>query len=112
MVKGSQGPHHFFRRKVREKEDHPWKSFLDRIIIVVGILGPTMTLPQVFKIWMTRNAAGVSLISWMSYMVFDSVWLAYGIVHKEKPIMVAYTIWLILGFFIVAGTFLYGTGFF
>lgn len=114
MVHQSRGLHHAHKRKrIYEKYEpypHPdkWKRFMDKAIYVVGIAGPIMTLPQVMKIWVEKNATGVSLISWASYLIFAVFWLVYGIMHKEKPIILTFSGWLILELLIVAGILVYG----
>lgn len=81
---------------------------MDRSIYVVGVLGPAMTIPQLFKIWVEKNAAGVSLLSWSAYLLCAVFWLIYGLMHKEKPIIVTYTLWIVLEILIVVGIILYG----
>jgi len=118
MAKDGPGLHHFHKRKrihlKHEKYPHPNKGirFLDKLIFVVGVLGPLMTIPQVIKIWVEHNAAGVSFLTWSSFLIFDSVWLTYGIVHKEKPIIVSYSVWLVLELIIVIGIIRYNLGLF
>ena len=64
------GLHHFYKRKriyqKLEPYPHPnkWKRLMDKLIYAVGIFGPVMTIPQLTKIWLDKNAAGVSAISW------------------------------------------------
>jgi uncharacterized protein with PQ loop repeat len=114
MVQDSHGLHHFHRRKRihqnHEPYPHPdkWKNFLDKIIYFVGILGPLMTIPQVWNIWVLKNASGVSILSWSTYLFVAIVWVLYGIVHKEKPIIVTYAIWIILDILIILGIILHG----
>lgn len=108
------GYHHFHRRKrihlKHEKYPHPnkWKRLIDKVIYVVGIGAPLMTIPQLTKIWIEKNASGVSVISWASYLIAAIVWLIYGIAHKEKPIILAYSLWIIFEILIVVGTLMYG----
>ena len=85
-----------------------FKVSMSGIICFLGVVGPVMTLPQLFKIWVEQNAAGVSMISWVTYLVTGIVWLMYGIALKEKPIILTYSIWVVLELFIVTGIFLYG----
>ena len=114
MVSDSQGLHHLHvRERVHENLElypHPnkWKNFMDRLIFFVGAVGPLMTIPQVMKIWVDKNAAGVSLISWTTYLVTEIIWIIYGIMHKEKPIIITYTMWVLLDIMIVVGIILYG----
>jgi uncharacterized protein with PQ loop repeat len=106
--------HHFHKRKrIYQKYEpypHPykWIRFMDRIIYLVGVAGPIMTLPQFTKIWFEKNASGVSLISWVAYLVLSIPWLMYGMLHKEKPIIITYIAWIILDSAIVLGIILYG----
>lgn len=107
MAQESHGLHHFHRRKRiylhHEPFPHPikWKRSLDKIIYVIGIVGPLMTLPQIYPIWSTQKAVGVSIFSWLAYMVIALVWLIYGIVHREKPIIITNILWILLEFLVV-----------
>jgi uncharacterized protein with PQ loop repeat len=106
--------HHFHKRKRISKKlepyPHPnkWVRFLDKLIYIIGIFGPLMTIPQVTKIWIERNPIGISAVSWISYTIMAIIWFIYGIVHKEKPLVVMYSIWFILDLLIVIGVLLYG----
>ena|SRR3984957_8311291 len=71
----------------------PFKNFLDRLIFLVGFLGPLFTIPQLINVWVSHQVVGVSFVSWASYAVLDIVWIVYGVVHKEKPITFAYVLW-------------------
>lgn len=114
MVQDSQGLHHFHKRKriyvKHEPYPHPdkWKRVMDKLIYIVGIFGPIMTIPQLTIIWIEKNAGGVSLISWSSYLVIAVFWITYGIMHKEKPIIFANCLWILLEIFIIIGVLLYG----
>ena len=94
MVLFTRVLHHLHLRKRihqnLEQYPHPdkWKNFLDKLIYLVGVSGPIMTLPQLYKIWIEQNASGVSLVSWSWYLIIAFIWSLYGIVHKEKPIIV------------------------
>mgnify|MGYP002826002931 CR=1 FL=1 len=106
--------HHIHRRKrlhqKLEKYPHKnkWINFLDKLLLIVAIIGPLMTLPQIFKIYYLKSAAGVSILTWSLYSVFNVPWLIYGIVHREKPIIIAYSGWIITNLIVIIGTLLYG----
>ena len=114
MAQSSHGLHHFHRRKRIHKlhelypTKDPLKRFMDKAIYVVGVFGPLMTIPQVIKIWGDKTAAGVSLLSWVSYLFVAVFWVVYGVMHKEKPIIITYSTWIILEIMVVAGIILYG----
>ena len=66
-----------------------------------------MTLPQVLTIWLGRDAGGVSLVSWVSYLVSACLWLVYGLQKRDKTIYLACIGWILLDAAIVAGVFVY-----
>ncbi len=110
----SLGLHHLHLRKRihQKKEKYPspdkWKRRFDKLIYVVGIVGPMMSLPQLLKIWVDRSAAGVSAISWGAFAVISLFWLCYGALHREKPIMVSAGINCTFQAIIFIGAVLYG----
>ena len=114
MVQETHGIHHFHRRKrihlLLEKYPSPkkLKRILDKSIYAVALFGPLMTFPQIYKIWIEKSAAGVSVISWAAYLLGAFFWLFYGIVHKEKPIIFTNIVWIILQLIIIIGALIYG----
>jgi MtN3 and saliva related transmembrane protein len=110
----STGLHHLHKRKrihVRhEQYPHPnkVKRAVDSFAMLVGALGPLITIPQITKIWGEQNAAGVSIVAWVGYTFIAAFWLIYGALHKEAPLMLTYSIVLVLNIFVVLGIFLYG----
>lgn len=66
-----------------------------------------MTLPQVLTIWVGRDAGGVSLVSWVSYLVSACLWLVYGLQKRDKTIYLACIGWILLDAAIVVGVFVY-----
>lgn len=114
-----KGLHHFHKKRIHKKyekhskdKEHPskdkWKRFIDKIIYIGAVVGPIIAIPQIMKIWVEKNASGVSVISWSGYLVSAIFWLIYGVVHKEKPIVVTNIIWIFLQAIIVVGTLIYG----
>ena len=105
--------HHLHKRKrVHHKlEKYPHKHegvrLLDRIILVVAILGPLMNIPQILKIYIGKNPAGISLLTFASYATINLTWIIYGIVHKEKPIIIAFCLWFTTNLIIIAGILTY-----
>ena len=81
---------------------------IDKLIYFGGVLGPLMTLPQLFKIYFEKNATGVSAISWFAYAVGSSFWVWYGLTHKQKPLIFSYSIFLVIEILIIIGVFIYG----
>jgi len=105
--------HHLHKRKrihIKYEKYPPkekFKRLIDKLIYIGAIFGPLISLTQVYEIWYYKTAAGVSLITWAGYFLGAFVWLAYGIIHKEKPIVLNSILWIIVNGLIVIGTFIY-----
>ena len=106
--------HHLHvRKRIHQKHQtypHPDKlrNFLDKCIYGGAVIGPLFILPQVIAIWGAKNAAGVSFIAWLAFLVGSMFWLLYGVLHKEKPIIVANLLCSVFNFAIVLGIVFFG----
>ena len=105
--------HRHVRKRMYENLEqfpHPdfFKRMFDRLIYVVGFLGPIFVIPQIYLIYANHNATGVSALSWTVFALFDTVWISYGLLHKERILVFAYTLWLIANTTVAIGAVLYG----
>ncbi len=79
--------------------------------LILGILAGTLTtvsfIPQVIKIYRTKDAKDLSIITFCIFSCGVFLWLIYGIVIKEWPIILANGITLILIFLIIAMKIIY-----
>lgn len=91
----------------KRKEKSERKGFIDIAIYGIAILAPSMTIPQLYAVWMQRDVKGVSLITWMAYAVAAAFWLSYGLVKKDRPIIFANVGLMVIDILIVAGVLLY-----
>jgi uncharacterized protein with PQ loop repeat len=93
-------------KHVNEKKKYPWEHRqtpgIDRLTVIVAIASPAMTLPQIYAIWFQDNT-GVSIVSWVAYLIAAVVWLIYGIYHKEKMIIFSNAVWIFLDVAIITG---------
>lgn len=105
--------HHLHKRKRiyvnKEPYPHPqlWKRVLDKMVYAVGVLGPLSTIPQIIKIWIGKNASGISLITWVFYLIGAIVLFFYGTAHKEKPLIIMYFLWIIVDVILIIGIIFY-----
>ncbi len=60
---------------------------IDRMMAFIGVMGPLSTFIQVIHIFSVRTAAGISVYTWIGYMVVSICWFAYGYFYKDKPLM-------------------------
>lgn len=96
MATHSVHKHLNIKRKIKKKSE------IDRLIYFAVIIGPVLTLPQVYSIWI-QGEKGVSIITWSAYLVSSVIWLIYGIKHKDMPIITVETMWIILEILIIVG---------
>lgn len=104
------GPYHLILRIRKGLYPHEgaWKGLLDRIIYPVGLMGPIMLLPQVFKVFVEQNAEGLSLLAWLLLLFPALLWSLYGFAHKERVIVIANVAWCVAYAAVIIGILLYG----
>lgn len=70
------------------------------IIEILGLLAGALTtisfLPQVVKTWKTRSAKDLSLGMFLIFWMGVILWLTYGILIEDTPIIVANALTLTL----------------
>ena len=98
--------HHIKRRK--KKKDKAWIKWLDKFLIIVAIAGPMSTLPQIYRIFVHKTAHGVSAWSWGIFGLISIPWLVYGLVHKDKPIIISAALWIFLDTIVMIGALVHG----
>ena len=82
-------------------------AIVDKVMMVAAVLHPLSGLPQIIQIYTTQDVQGVSLLTWLGFMVVGSVYLYYGILHKLKPIILTQVLWFIVDFLVVLGVLLF-----
>jgi len=83
-------------------------TFSDALGLIAGLLTTLAFVPQVVKIWRTKSARDVSLHSFLVFTVGVALWLAYGAVRQELPIVLWNAVTLVLAAAIVAMKVRYG----
>jgi len=106
MVAG-KGLHHLSRRK-HSNNSKEFISGYDKFLTVFASVAPFVLLPQIIIIFVTKSVAGLSLITWSLLTLFTIPWIIYGFLHKEKPIIITYLLFLLLNLAVVVGIIIYG----
>jgi uncharacterized protein with PQ loop repeat len=86
----------------------PSESALKRVLGGLSIFTLVMTVPQIVAIWATRQAAGVSVLSWGAYWISALVWFFYGLRKRDRNIYLPCIGWLVLDGAVVVGALVYG----
>ncbi len=71
-------------------------SLIDTLALIVGILQPLTTIPQIYLVFTTRDVTSISFFMWTSYNIASVILLLYGIKHKLKPIIWAQALWIVV----------------
>lgn len=75
---------------------------------MVAVIHPLSALPQVIEIFASKNATGVSLATWLLFMLIGIIFMLYAIAHRIKPMIINQFIWFVMDFLIVTGVLIYG----
>lgn len=79
---------------------------------LLGYLAGTLTtvslLPQVWRTFRTKDVSGISLRMYFTFTVGIAIWLAYGIVLHETPMILANSVSLVLACLVLAMKLRYG----
>lgn len=100
---------HFASHRIRFKHlsNIQRKRLIKRSVLVIAVIEPLMTLPQVYEIWVMKKAEGVSSLTWGLYLIAAVIWLFYGLQLKDKPIIISSILWLFFESAVVIGTIMY-----
>ena len=95
--------HHLYKHLSKKTK----KTIVDRLMNIAAVVHPLTAIPQVYSIYSTHNVSGVSLFTWLGFMLLGLIFLSYGIFHKIKPFIVTQVLWFIVDFLVVVGVLIY-----
>jgi uncharacterized protein with PQ loop repeat len=81
---------------------------LSRVLGGMSIFTMLMTVPQVLTIWVSQQAAGVSVVSWSAYLLSAILWFWYGLQKRDRNIYLPCVGWAGLDAAVIAGALIYG----
>ena len=70
--------------------------------LVAGLLTTFAFVPQVLKIWRSKSAKDISLRTYLALTIGVVLWLVYGILKQELPIVLWNAVTLVLASAILA----------
>src|SRR5262245_6410533 len=74
----------------------------------VSVFTMVMTIPQVLAIWVGQQAAGVSILTWSTYLLSAMLWFWFGILRRDMNIYLPCVGWMVLDGAVIAGAVVYG----
>jgi len=75
---------------------------VDGMTYVVGVGGNIAVVPQIVKAW-ESDAPGLAVLTWFLFSLIGFIWLAYAILHHQKPLIVAQTVGISCNLLVVGG---------
>jgi uncharacterized protein with PQ loop repeat len=97
-------PHQMPQPVMRSRE----RQLLNRLLGVMSIVTMVMTIPQVWIIWVGKETAGVSLLSWSAYLASALLWFWHGLHERDRNIYLACVGWILLDLAVIVGIVVYG----
>jgi uncharacterized protein with PQ loop repeat len=74
----------------------------------ISVFTMVMTVPQVLAIWVGHQAAGVSILTWSTYLLSAMLWFWFGLRRRDLNIYLPCVGWMILDGAVIAGAVVYG----
>ena len=106
-----RGAYYLHKKKIEGRAVKPKSRFeavINKIVLFIAIVAPLFEIPQLLEIYVNKSAQDVSLITWGFFSLMAIPWFIYGVIHKEKPIMILYALWFLIDTVIVIGILIYG----
>jgi uncharacterized protein with PQ loop repeat len=79
---------------------------MDGMAYAAGLAGNLAAVPQVIRVWQ-GSAPGVSIDTWVMYLILAVVWLVYAVKIKQRPLILAQIGSLVVNLSVVIGWFLH-----
>jgi MtN3 and saliva related transmembrane protein len=82
------------------------------LVDFIGYIAATLTtaafLPQVLKVWKSKSTKDLALPTLLSFTLGVGMWLAYGLLVKSPPVIMANAVTLVLNLVILRFKLKYG----
>jgi len=88
-----------FQKHIQKKKKI---TVFDTVVIIASFLYPLSSIPQAIQIF-HGSTEGVSLYSWVSFAIFASIFLTYGLKHRITPMIITNSLWIIMDTIVIVG---------
>ena len=76
--------------------------FVTLVGMLAGVLTTVAFLPQVLRTWRTRSTADISLVMFLIYVTGLVLWLIYGVMLNDLPLILSNAVTLVFSGTILA----------
>lgn len=77
-------------------------------MLIVSVLYPFSALPQAIAVF-SGKTEGVSVLSWMVFLVCAILFLIYGVKRRVPPMIVSNSIWIVMDTLVIVGILAFGS---
>jgi len=95
--------HHVRHFKKKKAEKEPF----DYVVYFFMVATPLFELPQAYAIYSAKSAESVSPYTWGFFFLASMVWLTYAVRNRLKPLIIMYSMYLVVECSIVIGIVMY-----
>ena len=79
------------------------KRVVSYAMFAVAIIAPLANSPQIYKLFSLKVTEGLSVETWIMYIVFGVVQLVYAVANRIKPLIVSNILWFAVDIVMVYG---------
>ena len=87
---------HAIHHKKNKQKAQPKTGPVDHLALIVGILQPFATIPQIWLVYTTGDVTSVSFFMWTAYNAASVILLLYGLKYRLPPIIWSNVLWLVV----------------
>jgi len=84
------------RRIPRTADIERIKPRVERAVLGFGLVNPLFAFPQLYNIFVTKHADGLSPITVGSGLLMAVLWTAYGLLGRQTAIWSINMVWVVL----------------
>ncbi len=85
-------------------------SLIALLATISGVVSGFANIPQIIKVFKTKSAKDLSIITQTIFLVMSIIWLIYGFYIDNPPLIISNVLYVITYTIIVIGYSLYGRG--
>ena len=83
-------------------------TLLATLATIFGVINGFANVPQIYKIFKTKSAKDISILTYSILTVGSIIWILYGIELMNMPILVMNGLALVEFIIVLIGCFIYG----
>jgi len=83
-------------------------KYYEKYMLAMGILGHSLFYVQALKIFINCSAKDVSLLGFSLGLISVSSWLVYGIMIKNKVLIISNAVAVLGAFLVILGVLIHG----